>query len=185
MSNITTFAPTFALSIGTKAAPRSFVADRIGVALTNGKNGKEARTATKADMPMQAVNGGFHTFSGYLAATFPAAVAAFDDAVKLKLEDYQRLLKGETDPDVVGTLQSKIDRLTAAGQSVTNREGFNTFVQCILVWAEGTPAKEATAKRAAVPAKPRKMTAAQQEAMGIVLEYVRLIGERSKAQPAQ
>lgn len=155
---ITTEAFTvFALQVGTKKAPISFAVPRQGVALAAGKAGTEARKAEKASLPQQAANGGFHTFAGFLAATFPKACALYEGKIKTRREIYVEELstaKGEE----AQALADKLDQLNKAA-TPTNKAGFTVFVQCIREWASSA----------------KKITKTQETALVQVDEYVRLV----------
>lgn len=151
--------PSFAIQTGTKKNPSAFMAPRIGVALTNGKAGREAKSAEKADMPTQAANGGFHTFAGFLAATFPKAAASYEvrraAAVARCDEDLQ-------DPHMPEENRAYVEAKRAAllqSSTPTNKAGFTEFVRCIVSWADQAVAK------------PPKLTKAQVEALDLVHQY--------------
>jgi hypothetical protein len=166
MSNeLTTNTPTFAIKTGTAKAPQHFMAPRIGVCLTNGKNGRDARAAEKASMPHQARNGGFHTFAGYLAATFPKAVMGYAARLAAQRASYEAMLTGEADEAVLRSIQARLEECDKAS-TPTNRAGFTVLVQSIRVWAD----QGAT--------KPPKLTKAQLEALALVEEYVTLVAPK-------
>ena len=147
----------FALQVGTKKAPIAFEVPRVGVALANGKAGSEARKAEKASLPQQAANGGFHTFAGFLAATFPKACTAYEGKIKTRREIYVEELstaKGEE----AQLIADKLDQLNKAA-TPTNKAGFTVFVQCVREWA----------------ASAKKLSKSQEAALVQVDEYVRLV----------
>ena len=148
---------TFALQIGTKKAPVEFNVPRVGVALAGGKAGTEARRAEKASLPHQAANGGFHSFAGFLAATFPKACAAYEGKISTRREIYAEELVTAKDSEAQ-SVADKLDQLNKAA-SPTNKAGFTVFVQCVREWA----------------ANAKKLTKAQEAALAQVDEYVRLV----------
>lgn len=167
--------PTFALAVGTKKTPQNFALEMpclSGVALTAGKAGREAKLAVKVDMPTQAANGGFHTFAGYLAATFPKAVSGYALRLKAQEESYVAMLTGETNEAIVASIEAKLEEIRKA-QSPTNRAGFTVLVQTVLNWADQTATK------------PPKLTKAQIEGLDYLNKYVALIGERLAAAKAK
>lgn len=157
MSNEVSTVVTFALQIGTKKAPVEFNVPRIGVALAGGKAGTEARKAEKASLPQQAANGGFHSFAGFLAATFPKACASYEGKIRTRREIYVEELttaKG----DEAQSIADRLDQLNKAA-TPTNKAGFTVFVQCVREWA----------------ANAKKLTKAQEAALAQVDEYVRIV----------
>lgn len=163
--------PSFAVQVGTKKNPSAFMAPRIGVALTNGKAGREAKSAEKADMPTQAANGGFHTFAGFLAATFPKATAGYATRLEAQREAYAKMLDGEDNDAIAEHLNDKLAELAKASVP-TNKAGFTVFVQTILNWAD----QSAT--------KPPKLTKAQAEALDLVHQYTAKVAKHAAPREA-
>ena len=153
--------PTLTIASGNKK-PVAYQASLAGAALAAGKVGTIARAASKKSLPEQAKSGGFHTFAGLIAATFPKAAIQFDTAVRATLDAYTALHAQETDEAVRTVLERKIGAM-ARVSSPHCREGFSTLVQIVL---------NQTAQNVA---KPMKLSVAQRDVLALVIEYVALM----------
>ena len=163
MSNITASSALFSLSVGTKKAPKSINAPRAGVALTMGRNGKDARAAEKNSLPHQALNGNYATFAGYIMASFPKVCGAHFERIAshaeaLRLMSSQGIELSEAQVSYVAA----VDR----GDACT-RMGFDMLIQCIIVNV------------------PAKLTKAQVEALDHVNHYVTLSADRAAKRDAE
>lgn len=142
-----------AIQIGTKKAPVQFAAPRCGVMLAAGKVGTDARKAEKGDMVNQARNGFYFPLVGFLAATFPKAVAQYETRIASKLAMWEDL--GDLSESAREEIEAKKAQLLKA-KTPTNKEGVAVLVQCVLNWA----------------ADAKKVSKAQTEALAIVNAFV-------------
>lgn len=154
----------FALSFGTKKTPMAVAADVLGVSCAAGKAGTDARKAVKANMPLQAANGTFAPFAGYLAASFPKTFKAFMAGL-----EGQRVgltaLKAADPTTWTERHEAVLAEVTAF--SLQSRMGFNLLVQFIL----NNPLE--------------KPTKAQVEAVAAVQSYSTILAERAAKRAAK
>lgn len=148
MSNeliVTNNAPTFAVAFGTKKAPQSLVVDAVGVGLTTGKAGREARASLSKSMPELARDGRFSVFAAFLVATFPKLVAGYKDRIQYSIDTMEsRATDGGLSADETDMLAKvKADPLNC-------RAGFDALCKHIIKCTSAEGAKVSKAQAAAL-----------------------------------